>query len=555
MGPRKIIQRLLKRRQPAEELLAIVEEEDFDTIEMWWAIGTAVATVIAIAVVIFFIGEPPKEEKDNKKADSSLSRSLVASAEGDSSATPQYWASIASSVASQSWEDIGSLHEESFEKMVDKITSILCMRIVACQPSSAVLLENLCTSTISQHNFHSWPGVTSAVVVKELRVYVSEIVGRYRATLPYHTTLHAYHVFMTAQALLEQILQNDTVPSFGIRKDTLAHFALLFAALVHDVDHEGVPNRQLVLEHSKTALRFNDVSVAEQHSLVVAFELLHEERFQNLQKSIASTEEEYQRFRKMVIQLVLCTDIADPDKTQTFLVKWKQAFGDVKEKNEDINEPWSPFTSDEEVSSVDGMPPTERKKVSTKKSGRRSGRKKLLAKSMMVQGSVEFQPDSGFVEEIEAFRKNLGICRSLDLTGEFIESYRSGELLGSLHSDDDPADELKALVVLQVLMTAADVGQNFQGWDSMIEWSDRLYREVELAHKLGRGPAPARWYENQMGFLESYVLPLTRRLHGMHVLPESFTRQCCRIVKENRDRWHQQGRQVAKKICNGTIKS
>ena len=35
--------------------------------------------------------------------------------------------------------------------------------------------------------------------------------------------------------------------------DPLTQFAVVFSALIHDVDHQGVPNCQLVLEQSSTA--------------------------------------------------------------------------------------------------------------------------------------------------------------------------------------------------------------------------------------------------------------------------------------------------------------
>ena len=56
------------------------------------------------------------------------------------------------------------------------------------------------------------------------------------------------------------------------------------------------------------------------------------------------------------------------------------------------------------------------------------------------------------------FRKRLGIRRSMDLSGEAIEAYKPKRVVGI---DDEP-DELKKTVVMETIMTAADVAHNLQ---------------------------------------------------------------------------------------------
>ena len=60
----------------------------------------------------------------------------------------------------------------------------------------------------------------------------------------------------------------------NIVSDPLAQFAIVFSALIHDVDHTGVPNGQLIKEEAHVATVYNNKSVAEQNSLDLAFELL-----------------------------------------------------------------------------------------------------------------------------------------------------------------------------------------------------------------------------------------------------------------------------------------
>jgi len=52
--------------------------------------------------------------------------------------------------------------------------------------------------------------------------------------------------------------------TYGITSDPLTRFACVFSALIHDLDHPGVPNPQLIQENPALAKRYQDRSVAEQ---------------------------------------------------------------------------------------------------------------------------------------------------------------------------------------------------------------------------------------------------------------------------------------------------
>ena len=81
-------------------------------------------------------------------------------------------------------------------------------------------------------------------------------------------------------------------------------------------------------------------SVAEQRSLFVAFDQLLKPEYTLLRSTIFDVKngkmdsDEYRRFRKIVIDLVLNTDIASPERTQLAKSKWKEAFGDTFESLE-----------------------------------------------------------------------------------------------------------------------------------------------------------------------------------------------------------------------------
>jgi hypothetical protein len=98
------------------------------------------------------------------------------------------------------------------------------------------------------------------------------------------------------------------------------------------------------------------------------------------------------------------------------------------------------------------------------------------------------------------YRQRLGILRSLDLSGEFIEPYQRAGSIGfdpgcmsgsatvyTVDVDSDLPDELKATVVMETIMTASDVAHNLQGFDQMKKWSNRLYLELRKAYVAKRG--------------------------------------------------------------------
>jgi hypothetical protein len=126
-------------------------------------------------------------------------------------------------------------------------------------------------------------------VMEQLFQYVHTIQCLYHDD-PFHNFQHAKHVMLSVNKLLVRIVAPDidetsekTVHdhTYGIGSDPLKRFSVLFAALIHDCDHTGVPNAQLVKEGIPMVELYNGKSVAEQNSLDIAWDLLLEPSFQN----------------------------------------------------------------------------------------------------------------------------------------------------------------------------------------------------------------------------------------------------------------------------------
>ena len=179
------------------------------------------------------------------------------------------------------------------------------------------------------------------VVVSQLRDYVTKIALLYRPN-PFHNFEHASHVTMAVHKFLARIVTPDDIDygrknvseiasdlhdyTFGIISDPLTHFAILFSALVHDVDHRGISNAQLAREKPEISQLYMNQSIAEQHSVRLAWNLLMEPCYIDLQRCIFRNQTELLRFRQIVVNSVLATDMLDVESKALRNLRWDKAF-------------------------------------------------------------------------------------------------------------------------------------------------------------------------------------------------------------------------------------
>lgn len=168
----------------------------------------------------------------------------------------------------------------------------------------------------------------------QLREFVTAIALTYHEN-PFHNFPHASHVGMSVAKLLSRIVAPDIEVegheqlhdhTYGITSDPLTQFACVFAALIHDADHPGVPNSQLVKEDTKMAEIYKGKSIAEQNSINLAWGMLLEEKYKELRKAICRTQHEACRFRQLVVNAVCATDIIDKDLKAARNKRWEKAF-------------------------------------------------------------------------------------------------------------------------------------------------------------------------------------------------------------------------------------
>ena len=176
-------------------------------------------------------------------------------------------------------------------------------------------------------------------VQDQLHDLVSTIAALYHAN-PFHNFEHASHVTMSVTKLLSRIvapsdLDESSLESlhdhtYGITSDPLTQFACVFSALIHDADHPGIPNSQLAKEKTPLATFYNNKSIAEQNSIDLAWGIFMSEGYKGLRRTICPTNEEQKRFRQLVVNSVIATDIMDKDLKTLRNKRWDDAFSTAR---------------------------------------------------------------------------------------------------------------------------------------------------------------------------------------------------------------------------------
>ncbi|XP_012533467.1 cAMP-specific 3',5'-cyclic phosphodiesterase isoform X14 [Monomorium pharaonis] len=139
-----------------------------------------------------------------------------------------------------------------------------------------------------------------AIPPKTFVTFMMTLEDHYVKDNPFHNSLHAADVTQSTHTLLN-------TPALESVFTPLEITAALFAASIHDVDHPGLTNQFLINSSSELALMYNDESVLENHHLAVAFKLLQNE---GCDIFVNMTKKQRQTLRKMVIDMVLSTDMS-----------------------------------------------------------------------------------------------------------------------------------------------------------------------------------------------------------------------------------------------------
>ena len=237
--------------------------------------------------------------------------------------------------------------------------------LVELNPEVTEQLSSYVTAIASMYNdnaFHSFyhaSHVTQSVIKLMSRIVASEAVDlkgdpRHKERFDDHEASHdhTYGIVSDLETNEELFMQikHCLHPSHKIwpnlrcslnlqTSDPLTQFAVAFSALIHDVDHPGVPNSQLVEEESEIAKIYRNQSIAEQNSVDIAWDLLMEPQYNALRACIYSNRTELERFRQLVVNCVMATDLADRELGLLRKNRWDKAFHNEFEVSEEYADP------------------------------------------------------------------------------------------------------------------------------------------------------------------------------------------------------------------------
>lgn len=199
--------------------------------------------------------------------------------------------------------------------------------------------------SFDQAAYHTKDVEVSQEVVAQLVSFVKMVAAMYHFN-SFHNYEHASHVTQSTSKLLSRIVAMKHIDeveklhdhTYGITSDPLTQFAVVFSSLIHDVDHRGVPNFLLAKEEPALGSMYRQQAVAEQNSVDVAWNLLMDPSFSALRRTIYSNVSELRRFRVLVVNCLMATDIFDKELAALRKARWENAFfGEHKDEGSQIS--------------------------------------------------------------------------------------------------------------------------------------------------------------------------------------------------------------------------
>lgn len=172
-------------------------------------------------------------------------------------------------------------------------------------------------------------------VVEQLHSFVCVIAHAHRSN-PFHSFDRASHVAMSTNTLVNRIISSNMgrsqqemyMNSYGLASDPLVQLAIVFSALIHDCDHRGYPNSVLNKEEPSLAARYGGKSTAEQNSVDIGWGIFMEPAFDDLRDCLFAGQNDLNRFRQMVVNSVIATDISDTELKRIREKRWAVAFSE-----------------------------------------------------------------------------------------------------------------------------------------------------------------------------------------------------------------------------------
>lgn len=185
------------------------------------------------------------------------------------------------------------------ENLVSKAGVVLNLDVFMIDEVSGYknAMLNVCLEIYRKNNFIQTLNTTQDCMVH----FLSTVQSYYKKNY-YHNALHAADVTNTMIYLINECgaRQMEGVTDLDI-------IACTIGATVHDVGHPGFNNQLMIDMNTSLALIYNDQSVLENYHCFLTYQILSKNAT-NITKNL--TKEQYNRFRKTLVTIVLNTDLS-----------------------------------------------------------------------------------------------------------------------------------------------------------------------------------------------------------------------------------------------------
>jgi 3'5'-cyclic nucleotide phosphodiesterase len=177
----------------------------------------------------------------------------------------------------------------------------------------------------------------SFAAANQLRDFVSALSKLFKGNA-FHNFEHCCDVVKAAEKILDIAINDGNASHFtdgnqnasirAVLSDPRTRLTIAFAALIHEVGHIGVSNSEFVNVEPDLAGVYKGRSVTEQNSVDAAWSLLMEPCYVDLRGCLFTSRDEVQRFRQIVVNAVLATDLDDEDLAALRQLRWARSFKD-----------------------------------------------------------------------------------------------------------------------------------------------------------------------------------------------------------------------------------
>eukprot|EP00301_Raphidiophrys_heterophryoidea_P027740 c9802_g1_i1.p1 GENE.c9802_g1_i1~~c9802_g1_i1.p1 ORF type:complete len:883 (-),score=221.02 c9802_g1_i1:319-2838(-) len=380
--------------------------------------------------------------------------------------------------------------------------------------------------TMVGFHFFTAFGLTSELEITDeiLLRYLMRIEAGYDKTNPYHNNTHAADVTQSICYLLKEFeLIDDLTP--------LQVCAAVFSAIVHDFLHVGYTNKFLIATDHPLAVRYNDKSVLENHSIAMALDLARSPKIppNEIMANRNSSSSAVILASLPTCQIGPAPQLASSDisanhrdslnnglvsRSSSGIFKWL-----TKRSSSSKNQPSleTAATDDQGGDGDDSETATVLKRSNSSKTGSIDGKREKEKES---EKKILDNLSEDDYRQFRAFAVDMVLHTDMAKHFELI-----GRMEAHEHTGYDTGNQDHVKLILQVLLHMADVSNPSKSWTLYSQWIDAVMTEFRrqgqfekdhgLPISMFMDPDGGKEMERQCqsAFIDLFCLPFVQAFH------------------------------------------